>query len=226
MKKEDNNKRIERIVDELLAPTNMKGYKDILDKKISDEDNKFIDNWVKFIEYERKESEVESRLEEVMKKKEEEQIGILKFEDLESKVDITKYEYKPPHLTEEEQLEVDLLIGKIDIEDEVRLANAIIDKELLLDGLLGTLEETREIMVSEKIREVLLEKFHYFPVNVNDIAKFYDDNDITLEIPSEGIFLSRYSIFVKGKELKTFDLVLTINSTDDGVSLSYKFIEY
>ena len=80
----DNN----NFVDELLSASNVRMYKEILNKIPNEEDSFFIDNWIKFIHYE---------LETLPKEEPKKEYG-MKFEEPkkeEDKVDITKYEYLP-----------------------------------------------------------------------------------------------------------------------------------
>ena len=73
-------------VDELLSASNVKMYKEILNKIPDEEDSFFIDNWIKYIHYE---------LETLPKEEPKKEYG-MKFEEPkkeEDKVDITKYEY-------------------------------------------------------------------------------------------------------------------------------------
>lgn len=74
-------------VDELLSATNVKMYREVLDREPDKETSEFIDNWVKFIHYEL----------ETLPKEEPKPHG-MRFEEpkLEVKeVDITKYEFVP-----------------------------------------------------------------------------------------------------------------------------------
>ena len=78
----DNN----NFVDELLSASNVKMYREILNKVPDEEDSFFIDNWIKYIHYE---------LETLPKEEPKKEYG-MKFEEPkkeEDKVDITKYEY-------------------------------------------------------------------------------------------------------------------------------------
>ena len=80
----DNN----NFVDELLSASNVKMYREILNKVPDEEDSFFIDNWIKYIHYE---------LETLPKEEPKKEYG-MKFEEPkkeEDKVDITKYEYLP-----------------------------------------------------------------------------------------------------------------------------------
>ena len=80
----DNN----NFVDELLSASNVKMYREILNKIPNEEDSFFIDNWIKYIHYE---------LETLPKEEPKKEYG-MKFEEPkkeEDKVDITKYEYLP-----------------------------------------------------------------------------------------------------------------------------------
>lgn len=79
----DNN----NFVNELLSPSNVKMYKEILNKIPNEEDGLFIDNWIKYIHYE---------LETLPKEEPKKEYG-MKFEKSkkEDKVDIAKYEYLP-----------------------------------------------------------------------------------------------------------------------------------
>jgi hypothetical protein len=80
----DNN----NFVDELLSASNIKMYREILNKVPDEEDSLFIDNWIKYIHYE---------LETLPKEEPKKEYGI-KFEKSkkeEDKVDIAKYEYLP-----------------------------------------------------------------------------------------------------------------------------------
>ena len=75
-------------VDELLSASNVRMYREILNKVPNEEDSFFIDNWIKYIHYE---------LETLPKEEPEKEYG-MKFEEPkkeEDKVDITKYEYLP-----------------------------------------------------------------------------------------------------------------------------------
>lgn len=228
---ENNDKKIKSIVDELLAPTNQREYQNVLNKRITEDDNHLIDSWIRFLEYERKEKEVEEVLEGVLEELTKEEDEARKVEEIGMRFempDLSKYEWKPnePKITEEDQLEIDLLINNIDISEELNVANAIIDRETLFEGILGILEEDRDILVSEKIRELLLEEFHHFPVSVQDIEAFYKENEISLEILEEGLFLSSYVLKIKNEVFKKFSVILFINRTDEGLSLNYKIMDF
>lgn len=230
----NNKKRAESIVDELLAPTNQREYQNVLNKKITEYDNHLIDSWIKFLEYERKEKETKEVLEGVLEKltkEEDETVDIREVEEIGMRFempDLSKYEWKPnePKITEEDQLEIDLLINNIDVSEELNIANAIIDRETLFEGILGILEEDRDILVSEKIRELLLEEFHHFPIRVQDIEVFYEENEISLEILEEGLFLSSYVLKIKNEVFKKFSAILFIDRTDEGLSLNYKIMDF
>ena len=81
-------------------------------------------------------------------------------------------------------------------------------------------------MVSEKIRELLLEEFHHFPIRVQDIEVFYEENEISLEILEEGLFLSSYVLKIKNEIFKKFSAILFIDRTDEGLSLNYKIMDF
>ena len=75
-------------VDELLSASNVRMYREILNKIPNEEDSFFIDNWIKYIHYE---------LETLPKEEPKEEYG-MRFEEPkkeEDKVDITKYEHLP-----------------------------------------------------------------------------------------------------------------------------------
>ena len=91
----DNN----NFVDELLSASNVRMYKEILNKIPNEEDSFFIDNWIKFIHYELETlPKEEPKKEYGMKFEEPKKEYGMKFEEPkkeEDKVDITKYEYLP-----------------------------------------------------------------------------------------------------------------------------------
>lgn len=221
--KENDNKKIQSIVDELLAPTNKKGYNDILNKRITEEESLYMDSWIKFLEYERKERVVEEQLKRIIEDKD--KPSGMRFEqpkeNTEKTVDITKYEYKP--ITEEEQLEVDLLINKVDIENSKLISE---EEDFLLSCVCVGLEDERDILVSEEIRNHLIERFHYFPVREKDIDDYYNEHNITLEIPTHGIFHSVYILKINNEVFKTIEMILNSEKTDKGLLFNYKVVTY
>lgn len=78
------NFNIKRIVDELLSPSNIREYQNILNKEIPKEESELIDCYVKFWSW-----EIKHDKKEIEKPKE---VG-MRFEY--PKVDISKYEWKP-----------------------------------------------------------------------------------------------------------------------------------